>query len=472
MNQRSNFTTQASDIPDSIRAQAVALAASALDINDLKPFYTGAAGDFPYQWEVPKKAGFNPKTYYWISQNLAPNCAPNYTFQPGSLFPNEYIKAMSAIQYVLSKTDAGTGELQNEAKALIDSFNDNFGTKYTNVNQVIDYICDNWGPDGQKVTFEQLIHSQDLEATLPNTPPSGSIVLNVLVQYIQAYVKVSNAQKYAEQENDYLKDAIAGTRFPSQKNGGMQLLNQQWAPKYTVSQSVDDIIYGLKDDKSCISITVTIESKDKDTYGVQIQDLDPIIVHDLSFFDFSVGTVSDFLRSGLLSSTQKIQLTFTFSGLTLVQYEPMPFSMSISEGWLLIPPIQNALKNTGNDALSSYRFVTDPHLDFTNNGPFGFTNSVVISQAPSITVKLTSSTAEALGNQIVGATNSLSFLGRTTPVAATPGTNRYCLAVDASSSNLTVNFSPPVLPSDPDPNGDGTAWVLGARVSYPAAPAK
>lgn len=230
---------------------------------------------------------------------------------------------------------------------------------------------------------------------------------------------------------------IQNALFPQNNTG------QSFASSFTVT----------KLDESTLQVTAEGEAKGTgsllDFIGIQAKGS---VEYNLFSFDESVTAVS---------------VTLKFNGVTTVTPEPAAYDISTGTGWFNPQPIQNAVGNTQGE--SGYQFTPNPGLNFQVNGNFGLISRLLISQQPTVTMEFENANYNSF-SQIIqqGSKWGISFLG--IQLGASQSYFQADVTQDSQSNMVVVTMTPPATVAPVNPL-DQLAYVIGAEVNWPGAPA-
>ncbi|WP_299617257.1 lamin tail domain-containing protein [uncultured Tenacibaculum sp.] len=463
-------TVQAEAIIAELRSQASKLLGTALGSKELSEFATGGEGNFPYYWQNPNNLQFNLKTLKWINSLLAPDQVP-YEFAPGSTFTNQFIKALAAISYSLSKADQtvlndANSNAVDQQGALLRQWNEIYGLPSGNhpIDEIMSTICNEWASE-PPVTLMDIQSATNLNQLLGNTPASGKPILPLLANYLNALGSAVSLQNAVSLNNGYLAKALDAVQNPSAKNGGLTIGSETY-PAWEVATPISDIINSLKSSNK-IELNTEVSRYDEEQFTVSVSGGTGFRIPILSFFTLGIGGNASYFQDEIAISENSISINMTYSGPTLVQYAPLAFEKSTNKNWFFMEPILDAIKNKDND-VSGFKFSPNPQIDFDRNGDFGLTSGVAIANYPSIVIKVTGSNYERIEKEFRQETKvKMSFLG--IPLgSASQSTYKHSVKVDASSQSVTITLDPPAE-LVAGTNVDSMGWILGAITEFPGA---
>lgn len=461
---------EAQQIIEELKKQANNIFSSVLN-TPLSALTITDKGNFPYYWQNPTNLTFNAKTYDWISSNLKANTTPA---QLDQVFTNYFIQALSKIVYTLSQSDTALlnqaqQNATNQQMALLTSWRQAYGSipPATQTMQPIDIIMSTiattWASPA--TNLYQIQQSTNLNALLNNTPASGQPILPVLANYLNALGSSVGLQNNVTMNRSYLATALSNVQKGTTTNGGLLLDNGTTVPSFQVANQTSDIINGLKNTSQAVSLSMEVNRETSDRFTVSANGSTGFSIPILDFLTVGVKANASYFSDSLATTQNKISVSMSFTGATLVNFGPALFNMATGLNWSWFQPIQEAIANGTND-VTGFKFSPNPGIDFSKNGPFGLLSGVAISNYPTITIKVTSSDYQSIQKTFQQSSSvSVSFLG--IPLgSASESTYSSSTSVDSSSSSITITLNPPQdIIAGTSVNSLG--WVLGAVVNYP-----
>ncbi|MEY8758181.1 lamin tail domain-containing protein [Chryseobacterium tongliaoense] len=428
-------------------------------------------GNFPYYWQNPTNLAFNNKTYNWIASNLKANTTP---VQLDQVFTNFYTQVLSKVVYSLSTSDtAALNTAQqnavNQQVALLNSWKQAYGSlpPATPTMQPIDVIMNTiatqWA--SPKTTLSEIQVSKNLNKLLNNTPASGKVILPVLANYLNALGASVTLQNNVTMNNGYVSTALGNVQSPSADNGGLTLDNNTTVPAFQMTTQISDILNGLKNTSQAVNLAMEVSRETSDRFTVSVSGSTGFSIPILDFLTVGVSGNAKYFSDSLATSENKISVSMSFTGATLVNFGPSNYNTATGLNWAWFAPIQEAIKNGSKD-VTGFKFSPNPNIDFSQNGPFGVLNGVAISNYPTIVIKVTSSNYQSIQKTFEQSSSvKVSFLG--IPLAsASESTYSSSTSVDSSSSTITITLNPPqdLIAGN---SVDSLGWVLGAVLDYP-----
>ncbi len=442
---------------------------------DFKPFTTGAKGNFPYYWQSPQNLEFNAKTYAWIESNLKANTSP---VQLGQIFTNLYIQALSSVSYSLSTSDQAklaqnTANTINQQGALLSAWRDAFGSipKGTGTQQPIDLVLQEitHGWALPPTTLERLQNSLDLQQSLNKIPSSGRSVLPALSNYLSAIDNSISLINATTMNNGYLSRALAAAQNPSLDNGALTISDGWTVPAYAVATPLPQILRDLNatPDAAAPRLKMSVGRSFAADYSVAINGGRSIDIAAADFLTIATDRSSNLFHDAIVDRSKSTEVEVAFNGTATVYFGPVAFSMPLLKNWFWTDPIEQAVKNAGQD-VSGFKFSPVPQIDFSPSGPFGLVTGVVISRNPSLSISAESGNYKAIAQDMESAQSvRLKFLGR--PMGSRGEDSDYTIStkIDATASTVKLDFEQ--SPTASEDTMDSTAFVLGVQTSFPAA---
>jgi hypothetical protein len=434
-------------------------------------FSVGAQGNFPYYFQLDNKE-FNSLTYKWINKHVE---SKPQAYEPSSISNEDFIKIWNKvfprIAWELSSGDRTTlNGLKDDVKTtgdnLVGSWKRTYNVATITLEQVLDTICNRWA--NPPTTVPALQVAQDLYVALNAAPVSGQQgIIPVLALYLSALSKFQSMDALAPRYNSQLANAGKNATNPSTHNGGLKISGQQeLVPSWDVNSSLPAIIAGLQGSNAAkLTTTVQLPIQEIATqYSVSLDGGAPFLIPYADFFTLTVGADANYFRDHIVSSTNKpVALQFTFHGVTPVRMTPTALELSSLQGWYWLTPVRDAVKNADSD-VTGYKFKEPQTVDLSAKGPFGWLQTVAISQYPTITITAQTDTFEEITTTVNTASVKGSFLG----VPLFLGSSNYSHAAvsDADEKTVTITLTPPAGGLGAS-QAEKRGWVLGSITSYP-----
>ena len=172
--------------------------------------------------------------------------------------------------------------------------------------------------------------------------------------------------------------------------------------------------------------------------------------------------------SQLAGAGDEMEVLLTFEGISQVELSPDFLDPETLAGWFYPQAIQEAVHNQEQGTEEGYYFGLNPGLDLQSGGDFGYIESLLISQHPTVEIRYPQGNLSQLQNSLLSQPRlCLGLFGqiRLGEEAQTP----YTSHIQEEANGVRVQFSPPPLAAVPA--NQQRAFVIGARVNYPGAKA-
>lgn len=353
-----------------------------------------------------------------------------------SRFSNQFINALSKVNYSLAKADqaqlvAAKRNAEDQQVALLDAWVQAYGALPTAqpgmaaIDMITSTIATKWAEPA--TTLAAMQASTNLNALLNNTPASGQPIRPVLADWLNAIGSSISLQNAVTMNNNYLQQALSAVQHPADGNGGLAAddnNNNNTYPAYTISPNLAKIKDFLDDPSANqILITMSVSRASQSEYQVSINGGGSFTIPILDFFSISCDGSASYFQDQIATSSNQISIEMTFSGCNLVSFGPESFSETTGKFWAYFDPIRNAIQNGSRD-VSGFKFAPDQGIDFSS------------SDYQSILTTLQQNTS-----------TEVTFLG--IPLAsATESTYSSQASHSGSSDTITITLSPP-----PEPGG-------------------
>jgi len=463
--------TEAEEIIKELQKQASSLLSAILK-TPLSELAITDKGNFPYYWQNPNNLAFNSKTYNWISSNLKANTTP---VQLDQVFTNYFTQALSKVVYTLSSADQAAlnqahQNATNQQVALLNAWVQAYKKlppatpTMEPIDVIMNTIATQWADP--KTNLNAIQKSKNLDNLLNNTPASGKPILPVLANYLNALGASVTLQNNVTMNNGYVSTALSNIQGPTADNGGLTLDNDTTVPAFQVTTQTSDILNGLKNTSQAITLQMEVSRETTDKLSVSVKGSTGFSIPILDFLTVGVSGNANYFSESIATSQNIINVSMSFTGVTMVNFGPLAFNMSTGLDWAWFQPIQEAIENENQD-ITGFKFSPNPNIDFSPAGPFGMLSGVAISNYPSIVIKVTSSDYQSIQKTFEQSSSvRVSFLGITLGTA-TESTYSASTSVDSASSTVIITLNPPkeLIAGN---SVDSLGWVLGAILNYPA----
>lgn len=240
-------------------------------------------------------------------------------------------------------------------------------------------------------------------------------------------------------------------------------------PAYAIATPLNDILRGLnsKHHAHAFNLNMSVEQSSASEYSVVLKDHEAVPISPDQLLRIQTPHSDDLFQHEIVTHEAPTNLDITFSGVTMVYFGPVPFSLSSQQNWYWIDPISAAIQN-GSQDVSGFKFSPKPNINFSENGPFSFLTGVAISKNPSLRLTSPRVDYEAIASSIPTLSNAqLKFLG--VPLGDRGSSSQYTVSAIANHETRSVDINLSPAPSLMDDSLDSTAFVLGVQTDYPAS---
>lgn len=462
-------------ILEALRAKAAAVLGAA-EGADLVAFQVGALGNFPYVWQNPSNLEFNHLTYAWINSSLAANTTP--AALDDALFTDEYRRAITAVTYQLSNADreklnAAQALAVKQQAALLNAWVAAYGALpqaaagQQPIDAVVSTIATTWASPA--TTLAAMGEAVDLSQLLGNTPASGVPILPVLAEWLGAMDSVIPLQNAQTMNTAYLAKVCAAVNKPAVSNGALLTDDNLLHPAYAfaASSSVSAIENGLSG-TSNVEMSMSVDRSSASEFTVSLDGQTSFSIPVDDFITVNVSASASYFKDTIATSENTVSVDMQFSGVTLVNFGPLPFDPSTLQNWYWMAPITEAIANGSSD-VTGFVFGVDPGTkDFSTSGPFGYLKGIAIANYPTVRIAVTSSEYEKINTVFQSQINvDVSFIGISL-ASGSASSYSNVTSVDHSSQTVTITLNPPPALIAGKAT-DSTAWILGVQTEYPAA---
>lgn len=469
--------SEAAPIIENLKSQVRSIISGSLGITDLESLAINRFGNMKYDWKIQGRDGsfFNHQTHRWINAAFEENSEP---LELSESFSGLYEIALGNIGYRFSNIDADT-QLQRDKdigfweEKLIDAWFKIY-SKLEGISVIVETIERDWADPSTKL--DQIRHSEDLNALLKNVPASGAPIVPIFANYLNALESVVPFEQIEDANFSYLADARASVESPNSDNGGLILDDNPgiFVPYFHVSPNPLDIVESLKDESRAVNISTSVSTAPSfGYYDVRLVDGAEFSIAKRDFLTIEINGHDDVFDSHIATTNNEINVKLSFYGVTLVSYGPRIFDQLTSKGWLWMQPIIEAVLDAQidneDDRVSGFKFLIDPNIDFSRNGPFGYSMGAVISNYPRIEIEVRGSNVAEIESVFEPfETVKISFLGVDLAVEGRDSAYRKSIEADAGAGKIAMTFTPP--PELIAGRGvNATAWVLGIQPNFPLA---
>lgn len=445
----------------------------------LSTYAQGNLGALPYYWQDPRNLSFNQLTYDWIGSALQPGTGVEVAALSGQPFTTLYQGVITKIGYCLSRTDSrrlqqARARSTREQTALIDVWRRVYGHVASTPGDAIDAIMSavmRWATSPE-TTLMDLANARDMRALLGRAPASAAPMLPALAAYLGALDDGLSIQNDIASSNGKLADVRDAVSAPTARNGGVATNGSGAAlPAFAMNTALADILNGLAS-SNAIHLSTALSGAAPSRSGQPKLEARPSRAPQAPPRAEPRPGAEPLLEpalQALLAQAQAVEVSMSFTGVTLVQFAPMAYDATRRVGWYWEEPVAGAIQN-GNGSASGYCFQPLPQVDFSSTGPFGYANAAVISQYPTIHLRVRAAPAsvqrfaQAVATSKRQEPDSLRLL----PPGAVDGHSPGATSDIPAGSEIVIDLSPP--PAQTAGTAiESRAWVLAVQTRHPGA---
>lgn len=460
----------------------------------ITPVELGSQGGFPWFWQ-DANGNFNANTFDYLSRRATPGQHGGVAL--GDSFLNAYSASLQDLTWKLSTADQAllnqtllAASVQAGAvvtayqqtigaitQAQLDAAAKVLGYPPQKVDYVIGYILGyQWSGQALKtgaapLSYQAMASARNLNAMLPNMPPTAGSVLPAVSNYLQVTNSIVSLEDSSSNAMWIRGQLLTNTQQPSLSNGGVQTISSNGVlavrPGYTINMAPGDIANSLANAGTSLTITMNAARQSANELSVDIEGHTGFTLP-LDFIGITIGASAQYSLFEASGSGAAATVSMTFPGLTVVPVGPSQWQQDTSGnttvGWFYKTPIaQAAAAGSG----TGWSFSPKPPYDFASGGDFGWLAALVISGYPTITITYTEgSYAEFSRTFAQKFSAEVSLFG--IPLG---GGSESTFSGESSSSSqdgsFTITMTPPAQTATVNPL-DQRAYVIGAQVSYAA----
>jgi hypothetical protein len=468
----------------------------------ITPIQFPAQGDFNWFWQNPNQV-FNEGTFNFGSARVSASDDVPDTVQlsPAGGFPNAYVQVATALQYSLSSTESETlnkavGNASAQAQAVVSTYQGIFGQitdaqmktaqealgEFSVANKqdyVIGYIMGYiWsgrrGEQKPALTYTEMANARDLRALLPQMPGSGVPVLADVTVYLNFIAPVSSLEDQLFLGGWIRNQLRTNTAAPTERNGGMKLVNPNTgavSTGYQVGYSINTAISQLKNDLNStrsFTLGMQVSKAAGSSLSVSIDGGAGFSVG--SLLRFSLGTKFSYDMTTVQGTSSDCTVEISYKGFTMAPIAASAWQQATSVGWFFGDPIAEAFRNQGKD-VTGFKFVSDPPYNLgplAAGGNFGMLTNLLISNYPTVKIHYRNADFNSFKqswNQSLS--GNLTLFGFISLGRFSEGSSSSSYQEGSSNSEFTVEFGPSkeVLSV---PDLQKTAFPIGGSFDFPA----
>jgi hypothetical protein len=467
----------------------------------ITPIEFPAQGDFNWFWQNVNQI-FNQGTFDFTSGRVSPGeTSDTAQLSPAGGFANAYIQIITALEYSLSSTESATlnkaiTNASAQAQAVISTYQGIFGQitdaqlkvaqealgEFAVANKqdyVIGYILGYiWSGRREEkkpaLTYTEMANARDLRQLLPKMPSSGVPVLKDVTIYLNFIAPVSSLEDQLFLGGWIRNQLRANTAAPTERNGGMKLVNPNTgavSPDYQVAYGINTAISQLQNDLNSdrsFSMSMAVSQASGSSLRVSVDGGAGFSVG--SLLRFSLGAQFSYDMTTVQGTSTDCTVEIVYKGFTMAPVAAAAWQQATNVGWFFGDPISEAYKNQGKD-VTGFKFVSTPPYNLgplANGGDFGMLTNLLISNYPTVKIHYRnanfSSFKQAWNQSVSG---NLTLFGFIRLGEFKEGASGSSYKEGASNSEFTVEFSPSkeVLSV---PDLQKTAFPIGGSFDFPA----
>jgi hypothetical protein len=289
------------------------------------------------------------------------------------------------------------------------------------------------------------------------------------VQLLSPLNTILGAQSAANLE---LSAAMAAAQNPSAANGGLQTGASTWYTGWTPMPSNNAIQGGLQGG-SKVSIQVQASNLDQSSSSVSISGKTGFSIPIFDLVDVGITASSSYNWSKTTSSSSSLNMTIEYPGVTIVQIDPAPLSANYATGWYDESLLQSIIAGSGNPNVSGFKIDPSnqyaPANMFGTGKPFSRLRTIVISQAPTVTMVFSADQANSVMSSFKQQSSvNVKLFGIFSVGSMDQSYSVSNVHQDSASGTVTVVLAPPAVVGTIPPEQQ-VATVLGGVADYPPA---
>jgi hypothetical protein len=391
-----------------------------------------------------------------------------------SQFSTTYFKILSAASYQYSDQDNKVVQDPNIQSQQISVANEatssgyaaQFGLQNPTYFSVIKSVLKEFGgANAQALTTANIAAAagQLGNAGFASLQASISNALNQLAP-LNA---ILNTQNQTAQE---LAAAQTNTQSPSLANGGLPIGNNNFYVGWTPLPDNNQIQGGLES-KSSVSINIAASNFSSTQSNLSIDGKTGFTVPILDIVEIGVSASASYDLSKYTSSSSNLDMTLTYTGVSMVEIDPQPLSADYKTGWYDETLLQSIVKGSGDSSVSGFKIPTSSQFNISDTFGKGKTFSrfrtLVISKAPTISMKFSAADASKITSDFKeNSSVSVKLFGLFKIGSVDQSYQIKKVDSDSTSGTVTVTLAPPEIKGTV-PLNKQVCYVLGGVANYP-----
>lgn len=421
--------------------------------------------NFNVQYHMP--VYFNPHTAALIDElcSVDGNGVVSLT---GARFSTLYAQILSKTAYHVSSTDAASNALEIKAfnkqgDEAVRQFEKSFGR----ISQKL--IAASGCAPPTKTGYMLDYVSKYFPGNPPNIPFAYANFSAAYTSWMAMGAQLEKTGQFEQQALNKVKAARAHTVDPAATNGGVQTSDSTWSVAYTGLPDNNSIVASLTDPNRKAAVKVDMQSTDGQTMRIQVdnKDVGAAPNTDLRITVTDPQNRKSMPVDNLMQSATKIEMEILYTGLTVLRTDPVELSANLDTGWFSRSILSDVATKTGHDVTGLYLQGSTFSVDtlFGPGNMLGRVKTFVISQEPTITLKLHGVQAQAAAAQFKTSQAAQIDLGDVLTFGST-GSGAIVHTVNTQGSVTIVTLGPST-PVGTTPGVDQTAHIIGGVVDWP-----
>lgn len=459
----SSYSELTKQLNDVTMEQVRSLLSQLSNVSELQSYNQNGQGNFPYWLITGPQNSFNSLTYNWIDQVIEFNAEDGaYQSTSNTMVGQLATVVYPKLSYALDKTDLDKLQTTQTVTAaqgnqLVTQYTQNVAAIPADTPNNLNYVAGQiltWGPAGEKITLKDLKNSFDLVELLPNMPAGGSAILPSFTTWLDAASSTLSLQNAVSFGNAYISYLKSSVKKPNDATDILTLnpTDPQAEPvkqsKWTVTPNSNALLNSLKNQGKKVALSITASNSSSTTTELSVNgsaagSFGP------SWLTFGAGGGSSYNVHSANSSQASAKIEISYPGVTSVTSLPMAAQLSgaSAEGWMDQTVLTQANTNGTTIPPSESGYIFQPALPpatkLGKNGNFGYLNTVIISNQP--TIKITYEGGDSSTYKSVFEEHSdwsVSLLGIFTIAKASQSYYKAVVEDSASGSGFTVTITP------------------------------
>lgn len=398
---------------------------------------------------------------------------------PSTFFSNTYLKIINSVSYVLSKADQATlndpmtqTQVNNVlSAAVLESYVGNYASDFKNPKsptyiEVQKSIMTQFYPTGVWSNPTDMAAASKLlsKAGYPNLANMIAAATAMAAPAQAIYKALGEAQ--AE-----LDAAQANCKNPSSTNGGLPTndATQPWYVGFSKLPSGTTILNGLNG-SSKITVGISASNFTSTQTNLSVDGKVGFTIPILDVLDIGFSGKASYKMDKYTSAGASVDMQMEFTGITVVEIDPMSLSKDYTSGWYDSTIIQQIAKSSLDPTVTGFKLPAgSPYLGYFGLGQaFSRMQSIVISNYPTVTLTFSNANSSAVTTDFqVGASLSLKLFD-VFPLGSASGAYAVkTVNTNAAGTQVTVVMAGPAT-AGAVPLPQQVCNVLGGAPQYPA----